>query len=66
MLVRLALATVRARWVSFTGSLLALAAGVALVTTAGAAINAAGAAGAGSSLRFAGADAVGHGRIGRR
>jgi hypothetical protein len=38
MLVRLALATVRARWVSFTGSLLALAAGVALVTTAGAAI----------------------------
>lgn len=56
MLVRLALATVRARWVSFTGSLLALAAGVALVTTAGAAINAAGAAGSGPSLRFAQAD----------
>jgi len=56
MLVRLALATVRARWMSFTGSLLALAAGVALVTTAGAAINAAGVAGSGPSLRFARAD----------
>lgn len=56
--MRLALATVRARWVSFTGSLLALAAGVALVTVAGAAINAAGAAGSAPSLRFARADLV--------
>ena len=51
-MLRLALASLRARWLSLAGSVVALTAGVALVTAAGATINAATAQRSGPSRRL--------------
>ncbi len=57
-MLRLAVATLRARWLSLAGSVVALVAGVALVTAAGATINAAAAGPGGRTLRYSAADVV--------